>query len=60
MNKHTMIYYQPPTTEKEPKQKTEVMGLAETMGDADKFKAAKIKENPELRKGSWFYGGVRI
>lgn len=56
----TILHYQPPTTEKDPKQKTLEMARLATMAEADKFKADAIKANPELRKGSWFFGGVRI
>lgn len=56
----TTLHYLPPTTQAEPKQKTLVMALLKSMQEADKFKADAIKKNPELRKGSWFFGGVRI
>lgn len=54
------LHYQPPTTEKDPKQKTLEMAKLATMAEADKFKADAIKVDQELRKGSWFFGGVRI
>jgi hypothetical protein len=56
----TTLHYLPPTTQAEPKQKTLVMASLKSMQEADKFKAEAIKKDPELRKGSWFFGGVRI
>ena len=56
----TNLYYQPPTTIKEPEQKTLLMAYFQTMEEADIFKRNTIKENSEFRKGSWFFGGVRI
>lgn len=54
------LLYLPPTTEKEPKQTKVVMADLPDMKDADKFKAEAIKKDRELRKGAWFFGGVRI
>jgi len=51
----TILHYQPPTTEKQPKQQIIEMAQLETISDADKFKRDAIKANPELRKGSWFF-----
>lgn len=56
----TTLHYQPPTTMAEPKQKTIVMAKLRSMEEADMFKAASIKKDSEMRKGSWFFGGVRI
>jgi hypothetical protein len=56
----TTLHYQPPTTMAEPKQKTIVMAKLRSMAEADMFKAASIKKDLEMRKGSWFFGGVRI
>jgi hypothetical protein len=56
----TKLYYCPPTTEKEPIQKYILMAELETMQEADKFKYDSIKNDRELRKGSWFFGKVRI
>lgn len=56
----TTLYYLPPTTEADPKQKYVEMAKLEDISDADIFKRKAIKDNPELRKGSWFFGNARI
>lgn len=56
----TTLYYQPPVTNNQPKQQTIVMAKLETIEQADKWKRDAINNNRELRKGSWFFGNVRI
>ena len=54
------LLYLPPTTFLDPKQRYIKMGSMDTLKEADEFKRQAVKDNRELRKGSWFLGNVRI
>lgn len=54
MKQKHLLVYQPPQKTEEPSP-IELMGIfGEALTEGDEIKRQKIKENPELRKGSWF------